>query len=153
MAATSWKATRAAKSQRANDLSHYLAHVGIQLETSVGWMSAYSDVGAGARGHVLHARRTPRFLYAAYWDEYGPGAAGVGWELSFLGLAIHLAKPTEPMPEENSFPVSPDGRAFIAGSSEGWAQAAVATGTAPDDAHAAARRTTAFYTGESAEPA
>ena len=48
-------------------------------------------------------------------------------------------------------PPSLDGKAFISGSSERWAQAAVAAGTDPDAAGAAARRTTAFYTGESAE--
>ena len=26
-----------------------------------------------------------------HWGEYGPGAAGVGWELGLMGLAIHLA--------------------------------------------------------------
>ena len=130
----------------------HLSHFSLTWEFAgdVSWVDVrLLDVGAG-RG-ALTLEHTA--LLSPHWDEYGPGAAGVGWELSFLGLAIHLAKPTEPMPEENSFPVSPDGRAFIAGSSEGWAQAAVATGTAPDDAHAAARRTTAFYTGESAEPA
>ena len=57
------------------------------------------------------------------------------------------------MPDEAALATSPDGKAFIAGSSEGWAQAAVAAGMDPDAARAAARRTTAFYTGESAEPA
>ena len=56
------------------------------------------------------------------------------------------------MPDEAALATSPDGKAFIAGSSERWAQAAVAAGTDPDAARAAARRTTAFYTGESAEP-
>ena len=88
-----------------------------------------------------------------HWGEYGPGAVGVGWELALLVLALHITQPTEPKPGEAAFTTSPEGKAFIAGSSEGWAQAAVAAGTGPDAACAAARRTTAFYTGESAEPA
>ena len=88
-----------------------------------------------------------------HWNEYGPGATGVGWELGLLGLAIHLEHPTEPMPDDAAFAASADGKAFIAGSSEGWGHAAIAAGTAPDAAQAAARRTTAFYTGESPEPA
>ena len=88
-----------------------------------------------------------------HWGQYGPGATGVGWELGLLGLAVHITRPTEPMPDEAAFAASPDGKAFIAGSSQGWAQAAVAAGTEPDAARAAARRTTAFYTGESPEPA
>ncbi len=83
-----------------------------------------------------------------HWGDYGPGAVGVGWDLGLLGLAMHLAHPTEPKPDEIAFVTSRDGKAFIAGSSDGWAQAAVAGGMDPDAARAAARRTTAFYTGE-----
>lgn len=88
-----------------------------------------------------------------HWTEYGPGAVGVGWELGLMGLAIHLAQPSAPKVDEAAFAASRDGKAFIAGSSEQWGHAAVAAGTDPDAAHVAARRTTAFYTGESAEPA
>ena len=87
-----------------------------------------------------------------HWDTYGPGAAGVGWELSLMGLALHLAQPAAPKPDEAAFAASPDGAALLAGSSEAWEQAAVAAGTDPAAAHAAARRTTMFYTGESDAP-
>ena len=90
-------------------------------------------------------------LLSAHWDVYGPGAVGVGWELGLLGLATHLAQPNEPKPDEVAFATSPDGKAFITGSSERWASASVAAGTDPDAAGAAARRTTAFYTGEPIE--
>ena len=92
-------------------------------------------------------------LLSEHWDEYGPGATGVGWEMGLMGLAIHIAQPDEPMPDEAAFATSTEGRAFITGSSEGWEQAAVAAGEGPAAAHAAAMRTTAFYTGESAAPA
>lgn len=85
-----------------------------------------------------------------HWDQYGPGAAGVGWEMGLLGLALHLAQPDAPKPDEAAFAASPDGKAFVTASNEGWEQAAVAAGTDPEAAHAAATRTTAFYTGESA---
>ena len=88
-----------------------------------------------------------------HWGEYGPGAVGVGWELGLMGLATHLTQPTEPKPDEAAFATSPDGKSFITGSSEKWGRAAVAAGTELDAARAAARRTTAFYTGESTEPA
>ena len=68
-----------------------------------------------------------------------------------MGLAIHLAQPTAQMPDEAALATSRDGKRFIAGSSEAWAQAAVAAGTQSGAAQAAAMRTTAFYTGE-AEP-
>ena len=81
---------------------------------------------------------------SAHWDEYGPGAVGVGWELGLLGLALHLAQPDEPKPDDAAFAVSLSGKAFMAGSSDGWMQAAVAAGMDPDAATAAARRTAAF---------
>ena len=114
-----------------------------------GWVSwvdvRVSDEGTGrARLCLTHTAHL-----SEHWDTYGPGAAGVGWEMSFLGLALHLAQPNAPRPDEAAFAISPDGKAFITGSSEGWERAAVAAGTEPEAARAAARRTTAFYTGES----
>ena len=85
-----------------------------------------------------------------HWDEYGPGAVGVGWESALAGLALHIEYPDEPKPDEMEFVTSPEGKAFIRGSSEAWGQAAVAAGTDPDAASAAVGRTTAFYTGEPA---
>ena len=84
-------------------------------------------------------------------DGYGPGAVGVGWDLSLLGLAIHLDRPDAPKPDEAEFAASAEGRAFIVGSSEGWGRASIAAGTDAATARAAAGRTSAFYTGEVAE--
>ena len=115
-----------------------------------GWLSwvevNVSDEGSGtARLSLTHIAHLSEF-----WDTYGPGAAGVGWEMGFLGLALYLADPDWPKPDIAVFATSPDGKAFITGSSEGWGRAAIAAGTDPEAAGAAASRTTAFYTGESA---
>ena len=115
----------------------------------VSWVEVrLSDDGAGGARLAL----THTALLSKHWNEYGPGAVGVGWEMGLLGLALHLAQPAAPKPDEAAFAASRDGKAFITGSSAGWERAAVAAGAAPDAARAAARRTTAFYTGESAEP-
>ena len=104
------------------------------------------DAGDGAaRLTLIHTQRP-----SDHWDRYGPGAVGVGWEMGLLGLALHIAQPDAPKPDEAEFAASPDGKALITGSSEGWERAAVAAGTDPEAAHAAATRTTAFYTGEPA---
>ena len=115
----------------------------------VSWVDV-SLAAAGADGARLALTHTSHL--APPWDQYGPGATGVGWELSFMGLALHLAQPAAPQPDEAAFAASPEGRAFITGSSQGWEQAAVAARTDPAAARAAARRTAAFYTGEPAEP-
>ena len=121
-----------------------------EFGNDVSWVEVRCwDDGAGrARLTLTHTAQL-----SEHWDRYGPGAVGVGWELGLLGLAIHLAQPTQPMPDPAAFATSPDGKAIITGSSEGWEQAAVAFGTGPGAARSRARLTTAFYTGEAAEPA
>ena len=89
--------------------------------------------------------------HSDHWETYGPGALGVGWELGFLGLAIHVSRPSEPKPDEAAFVASPCGKAFIEGSCRQWGQADVTAGADPDSALAAARRTCAFYSGEPLE--
>ena len=114
----------------------------------VSWVEvSLADDGADrTRLTLTHTQRL-----SEHWNEYGPGATGVGWELGLLGLDFHISRPTEPMPDEAAFAASPDVKAFISGISEGWSQAATAAGDDPDAARAAARRTIAFYTGESIE--
>ena len=87
-------------------------------------------------------------LLSPHWDEFGAGAAGVGWEMGLLGLALHLAQPDAPKIDEEEFAASPGYGALVAGSSDGWAQASIEAGDDPEAARAAAARTAAFYTGE-----
>ena len=114
----------------------------------VSWVDVrVSEEGDGmARLALTHTS-----VVSDHWHQYGPGAVGVGWEMGFLGMALYVAHPDEPKLDENTFHTFPDGKAFIIGSSEAWGQAAIAMGTAPELAEAAARRTSAFYTGEPIE--
>ena len=86
-----------------------------------------------------------------FWTTYGPGATGVGWDLAFLGLALHIATGASKPAEDSEWERSDAAREFIAGSSRRWADASVAAGTPEDAARAAERSTTAFYTGQEAE--
>jgi uncharacterized protein YndB with AHSA1/START domain len=83
-----------------------------------------------------------------HWTQYGPGAAGVGWDMALTGLGLHLTSraPVDPKAFEQ-WMTSEEGLTFIRLSSSGWGQAAMAAGTPEADARAAADRTTAFYTG------
>ena len=129
-----------------------LSHLGVTWEFGgdVSWVEV--DLSGDGHGHA-RLTLTHTAHHADQWDEYGPGATGVGWEMGLLGLALHLADPTAPKADENVFAASEDGKALIRGSSEGWGRAAVAAGTDPAAAAAAARNTTAFYTGEPVEEA
>ena len=116
----------------------------------VSWVEVrLSDDGPGsARLTLTHSMRL-----SDQWDTYGPGATGVGWEGGLLGLALHFESPDEVVSDEAAFTASEEGKAFYAASSEAWGEAAVASGDDPAAARAAARRTSAFYTGEPEEPA
>ncbi|MFI5486034.1 SRPBCC family protein [Micromonospora echinaurantiaca] len=83
------------------------------------------------------------------WDQFGPGAVGVGWDLALLGLATHLADDGSGVSPEQSetWSASPEGRAFMSTASDLWGEASIAAGTDPAAARAAAGRSTAFYTG------
>jgi uncharacterized protein YndB with AHSA1/START domain len=82
------------------------------------------------------------------WAQFGPGAAGVGWDGALMGLSLHLSTRETVNPDGVAeWSASDDGRWFLTASSDAWYDASVAFGTDPTDARLAADRTTAFYTG------
>ena len=103
------------------------------------------DAEGGARLELTHT-----MLHSPHWDQYGPGATGVGWELGLLSLALYLKGPDEPKLDAEDFAESPEGKALTKGSAHAWGEAGIAAGENPGTARAAAGRTAAFYTGEPA---
>lgn len=85
-----------------------------------------------------------------HWDQFGPGAVGVGWDLGFMGLARHLAEPTISLPQEATatWHTTDEARTFIRAASDGWGKAAIQAGESGDAALKAAEATRQFYTGE-----
>jgi len=82
------------------------------------------------------------------WRQFGPGAVGVGWDMALMGLGQHLATGASADPKAAiAWLSSPDGKIFVAQSSDDWARASVAAGTEASQAKAAAARTTAAYSG------
>lgn len=78
------------------------------------------------------------------WDQFGPGAVGVGWDGALLGLGLHLDGGATLDPE--AVLASPELRAFNVASSEAWGAAlAAADGLDADDVAARVAATTAFY--------
>ncbi len=90
--------------------------------------------------HIYHP-------WAQFEDQYGPGAGGVGWEISLAGLDLYLASPADaPMPKElEAWPATDEGKAFLRGASDGWATAAIAAGAPETAAREAGQRTAEFY--------
>ena len=80
------------------------------------------------------------------WDQYGPGAVGVGWEGGLLGLALHLRGGA--LEDPIAWQLSAEGRDFATGAARRGAAAHVAAGADPDEAARAVANTTMFYAPE-----
>lgn len=85
-----------------------------------------------------------------FWDQFGPGAVGVGWDLGLYGLALHLAGGALSKEEAATWHTTPEGSAFITGSGEGWGEAYAASGADQETATRTTAATIAFYTGTQA---
>ncbi|MBO3094942.1 SRPBCC family protein [Cellulomonas dongxiuzhuiae] len=83
-----------------------------------------------------------------FWEQFGPGAVGVGWDLALWGLAAHLAT-GEAIAKDvgEEWPTTPEGQAFVERATAGWARADAADGRETTSAEAAGQRTFGFYTG------
>jgi hypothetical protein len=81
------------------------------------------------------------------WAEFGPGAVGIGWDMGFMGLAVHLSSGrSADRGESAAWAASAEGGQFMTLASQRWCEASIAAGTDEAAARAAADRTTAAYT-------
>jgi hypothetical protein len=113
----------------------------------VSWVDVTLDVQGDDRTRLTleHIARVPK----EFWDQYGPGAVGVGWDLGLLGLALHIETGSSKPPEESAaWMASDDGKGYVRASSDAWCEAVIASGADPEWARASAERTRRFYTGE-----
>ena len=111
------------------------------------WLAVeLAEVADGTRLELRHTQHTDN----DFWTQFGPGATGVGWDLTLLGLGHHLGGAPDVDPAEaEAWSLSEDGRAFSTGCADGWAQADIDAGADPETARAAGAATGAFYRGES----
>lgn len=119
-----------------------------EFADTVSWVEATLAPDAdGTRLELRHISHVD-----THWEEYGPGAGGIGWELALLGLVRHLADPAADalLEADPGWMESAVAKDFIRGSGSGWAEAAISDGQAESEARAAAERTRRFYTGEAA---
>lgn len=79
------------------------------------------------------------------WDQFGPGAVGVGWDLTLLGLGLFLAGREIGPEKAEKWQFTDEAREFTTGSSEAWGTAYAASGASEETAAAAVAATTGFY--------
>lgn len=120
-----------------------------EMGDQVSWielrLSPAADGATFALTHIAHVDER--------WDEFGPSAVGIGWDLAVMGLTLHLASGEAVDPAEVAgWSASSEGLAFMRTSGAAWADADIAAGADPDAARAASERTVAFYTTPPEEP-
>ncbi len=101
--------------------------------------------GDGTRLELTHTAHID-----PHWDKFGPGAVGVGWDLSFMGLARHIAEPSVAVAAEavEGWYATDEYKSLVRTTSDDWGRAAIAAGEERGHALAAAEATRAFYMGE-----
>lgn len=85
----------------------------------------------------------------AHWDQYGPGATGVGWDMALLGLDAYLSSDGQPILEAGAaWAEGVQGKATLRTWADAWGEAHVKAGAPMQTARDMAERTAGFYTGE-----
>ncbi len=84
-----------------------------------------------------------------HWEQFGPGAVGMGYDGALVGLTIHLSTGRAVDPAfGQQWMASEDGRRFMKLSGEAWYEANVAGGADPEWARSASDRCLGAYLGE-----
>ena len=79
------------------------------------------------------------------WDQFGPGAVGVGWDQGLLGLSLYLATGST-VEDPIAWQISPEGIDYATRSSQAWGAANLAAGADRAVVERNIAATTAFYT-------
>jgi uncharacterized protein YndB with AHSA1/START domain len=104
-----------------------------------------APIGADrTRLELEHAADVP----AEQWQQFGPGAVGVGWDGVVMGLGLHLAGGS--IDDPNAWMVSDEGRDYYRRSSAAWGEAYRAAGASDEAVATAVANTTQFYAPEPA---
>jgi uncharacterized protein YndB with AHSA1/START domain len=101
-----------------------------------------TSLGEGqTRLQMEHAAVSPPEM----WDQFGPGAVGVGWDQGLLGLSLYL-KTGKTVEDPVAWQLSPEGIDYATRSSRAWGAANLASGADAAVVERNVAATTAFYT-------
>ena len=94
--------------------------------------------------HIVHASDLDQ-----HWAQFGPGAVGIGWDLTLHGMDLYLNGDGSAVDHAaaHAWMASDAGKAFMRTSASAWAEAHIAGGADPDTARGMAARSSAAYTG------
>ncbi len=114
------------------------------FDGNVSWVEVtLTPEGDGTRMRLAHTCQAEN----PFWDQFGPGATGVGWESGMVGLSLHLASGETPdRAAVEAWTMSPEGLRLMASSAAAWGAADTAGGEDPEVAARRADEVATFYT-------
>ena len=115
-----------------------------EFNGGMSWLDVrVSAVDEGARLELSHTVPVD-----PHWEQFGPGAVGVGWELALMGMVLHLASgEAVDAAEVMAWQTTPPALDLMRAYAEGWCEAQIASGAPAAEARGMADRTIAAYTG------
>lgn len=102
------------------------------------WVEVHVTEAGEARSRLELSHISP---LNKHWEEYGAGAGGVGWDMSFAGLSYFLRG----IKVGEEWFGQDETKEYLTKCSEAWGDAAIEGGEDPEVAKSAVKRTTAFY--------
>jgi uncharacterized protein YndB with AHSA1/START domain len=117
---------------------------------NVSWVTVHLDPDTDGTRLTLEHSMLKDEASEAHWKKFGPGATGVGWDLGFLGMALHVEHGGAAIDREecNAWMASEPGKTFIRKCAQAWGDAHVESGEVVEIANAMAEQTAKAYTGE-----
>jgi len=84
-----------------------------------------------------------------HWARFGPGAVGIGWDLTLRGMELYLNSGGAGVDHSaaHAWMASEEGKEFMRASANAWADAHTAGGEDPEVARGMAERCASAYTG------
>jgi uncharacterized protein YndB with AHSA1/START domain len=118
--------------------------------SNVSWVNVRLDADGEATRLTLDHIMLKDQASEEHWRKFGPGATGVGWDLGFVGLLLHVRTgETVPQEEAHAWMASDAGKQFIRDWAAAWGEAHIDSGEDTTIAREMAEKTAKFYCGES----
>jgi len=110
---------------------------------------SWIEVKVAAEGGKARLTLEHTAVLEAHWNQFGPGAVGIGWDLAVMGLGRYVAAGAAmDHTTAEAWMGSANGKDFMSHSGELWCAAHVTSGADPGVAKERSDRTIAFFRGE-----
>ena len=116
-----------------------------EFDGKVSWLDVRLSPAGEGRARLELSHEVPE---DAHWEEFGPGAVGVGWDLALMGLVLHTTTgEAVDAAEVMAWQTTPPALDLMQRLGRDWCRAQIDGGSPPEEAQGMADRTIAAYTG------